>query len=704
MKKTIITISVMFLLLASIAMSQIVTISNFTGGYAELINVSVTRNPQYRNITYSQKPFIVQGFINVNNYNPKTFDNYVNPDNQTCSSGITDCNKANDNNAATIAYVDEDGDQETIQADFNNTGNFTDDFTTLYLNYKAKIDGGGSSRVTLQCYNYDTSSYTTIKTDQSSNTIFTNTIRLNDSCVHITNPVKINYQLVDNLIDGIKVAVYEYELQVYHNYTIQIEDNLVFTNQTNASTSNYLENITTQLKNSIADAVSIFNFSALYYNTFETNITVDVIYNTTINVSIKDPDGSILNPSCTYNGFTVNPKSQILNYTSSLNNNLSCSLSGYVSFSQILVPYPSNYTNITMNLSRLILTFYDEETNNIITQNLSLILIHDDLSSNSTFINGNFTINDVPPGELEMRYGGGDYRFRSYFVNVTGYNNQINLYTIKNTSSSLIVFQVVDEKGNPIPNSRLKIQKYFVDDNAYSLIAMENVDENGYGGVYLKPNTEPYILIVEKNNVIIFQSNPRKIFTSTVQIQADLLTDVLTSHIKLRDSLTTNLSWNNDTKVVSYLWNDASGITLEGCLEIIATTILNESTVISSCTSSSSATITINLTNYIKNNTAYTAKGYVETNTTASTYFSDIMPDFIKASTIYERFGNMGLFLGYLFILTMFFLGLPNFTASLGYSVVSMIILNLIGVTFFGYALIISVTIVGIVFAKANRI
>ena len=60
--------------------------------------------------------------------------------------------------------------------------------------------------------------------------------------------------------------------------------------------------------------------------------------------------------------------------------------------------------------------------------------------------------------------------------------------------------------------------------------------------------------------------------------------------------------------------------------------------------------------------------------------------------------GDNGLFMGYLFILTMFFIGaVISFGTSVVFTGISMIIIQTIGLTFFGWSLIITITLIGLI-------
>jgi hypothetical protein len=647
---------------------------------------------------WTQKPYIINANISINYSNIQTLS-YVSDADSLASSAIDNPSSSNDDNLGTGA-----GGQ-------TGTGYLNHTFTSPGTNFtysKVQFVWYGTSSgdyIQIYCYDHDTSTKTYITQLTGNGATTYSNITLEEGCTTPNNDIILAMTFHTNA--GQNTILYETKLFSRNDtrYEIHVDDELVFTNYS-ISDNNYLVNITNATRTSVEDDlqtnISFFTMRGLDY---DYNISIDYIYNKSINVSIyANGTTTQLNASCVFNGQNITPMHTLLPYNSSLTNQLNCTFAGYQNLSEYITPEQDAY-NLSMYSDILVLSIYDEDTDLLIdTENITLTVISDSYAVNLTTNTGLINISGIQDTEVELRYGGSTYRTRRYFITTTQYQTQLDLYTVKISNSSLIVFNAVDEKGQPVTDAILKVQRYFLVDNAYLLVGMERFDDSGISGMYLRPFDVPYIVIVEKNNEVVFRSAASKIFTDTVQLQMDLLDDALASHIALRDSITTNLSWNNNTKLITYFFNNPTGLVVEGCVEVYGRTYLTETLIGPNCTSSSSATIVMNLTNLLENNTAYTAKGYVETSTTYSTYFTDILPDFMKASTIYENFGNMGLYLAYIFIITMFFLGLPNFSVAMGYSVFALVILNIAGITFFGVAFIIAVTTIGLVISKANQI
>lgn len=536
-------------------------------------------------------------------------------------------------------------------------------------------------------------------TNFNNNTVFTRMLDGSQQpIVYATdsNIVYVNFTLFE-LISGTRTEIKNNSYINPADITTQDANFTFDINLLNESTYElYLEakdNITTYSTSWFFNVSNGFTFYArdTFSNSALTNFTIS-IYNDSNNVLLQTNTTSISNLTFNITSGVYNVNITAPSYFDNSTANLTFSVGG-------------NFTFYLTSQQTMVINFFDAKTDTRIPTNFSVTFIQPSFAVNRTQEGGQLNITDVPfvDGLTEIRYGGNGYVVRSYFIEPEDFTPEITVYTILNSTAALILFQTSDEKANPIFNATLKMQRYFVNDNSYKVISMEHTDENGQSGMYLEPNDVYYIAVLEKNGTVLYRSAASRLFSNLQYIQANILEDPLESYIKLRDGLSTSLTYDNDTSLLTYFFNDASGIVVEGCLEVLAQTILTETTLGPNCTSSSSATIVMNLSGKIQNQTNYVARGYVETNTAASTFYSDILNNFVSAGQIYEVFGNFGLFVAYLVVVSLFFMGLPNFPVSVAYTALSLIVINFIGISFFGVALITSISIGGIAIAKSNR-
>lgn len=662
------------------------TITRFTS-QATLFNTTLSNSSRMYNVTFCQKPYIVNATITVQNFNTSNNITLNETNAPTCTGSVTGCANAYDDNFGTSASISIPG---TGYA-YHNYENIFSHKTNISIYYSC---GASASTLSLDCSNVD---YLNLFTENAPCGTSFRELNLqqcdNGGAYQFRTYMDASFGGSSQLIDIIPRYYFA------HNITA---NNLSIHSDYYAGRQTKTINFTSAARNT-SSTVMYVNLSYIGNITWQSNITLDIVYNKTINVSIRSASNTsqILNPTCTYNGNTVYPYSTLLNYTSSLSNALACNASGYSDATFDIVPVADAF-NLTMSSATLFLTILDEETDRQISENVTLTVLSSQSIVNYTVIAGGINISSLPNGEIELRYGSGLYVVRSYFATISS-NTSIDLYTLKNTSATLILFYIPDERGNPVFNGTLKMQRQFANrSDIWRTVAMEKIDDNGISGIYLVANDVYYKFLIEKAGVMLATYGPQKVFSSPVTLQAPTLENVLRSLVSVRDSITTSLVWNNVTNVVTYTWNDASGITQQGCLEVFQITAFARQSKASSCGSSAAGSIDINTTSFLINAT-YQARGYIVTSTTYSEPITDIL--FKVFGRQHDTYGRFGLYAAYLLIGTLFLAGLFfSFSMALIFSGVGMFFAQAIGLAFFGPQLIVTFLIIGFVIAVANRI
>lgn len=439
-----------------------------------------------------------------------------------------------------------------------------------------------------------------------------------------------------------------------------------------------------------------FNISHGFTFYAQDSISSQALTNFTINIlngSSLIQTGTTTNGNITFNLTTGNYSTNI-------------TAAGYVNNETGLIQFThsGSYTYNLLAANSLYLFFYDEVTDLLVnTTTVTATVLGPSSGNNYSTTTGSIFISGFDVGEYEIRYTAPSYRTRSYFTDIADNTTQtIDLYMIQNTTSSLIIFTIVDEKGVPIDNATLRAQRYFIDDNAYLIVNMERSDGNGEAGMYLVPNDVYYQFVLVREGSTLGTFGPQRLFSSNIVIAANLLENPTASWNVIHQDLTGSLDWNNATNNVTYTWSDASGNVVRACLEITERTALRDTVRNLSCASGASGTILIDPNGYLQNNT-YIAKGYIDTNTTFSQW-----PHLIIYKTIgsnFARFGLSGLFISIFLIGTAFFIGIViNFATAMGLALLVMSLLQILGVVFFGSTYLIAIAIMGFIVAWLNKI
>lgn len=483
-------------------------------------------------------------------------------------------------------------------------------------------------------------------------------------------------------VDVVKLADNKYELNIeLYNAKDEIEfdsiGDLNF-NQVNVSFT-VLDGFTFFAKNSI-NAQFINNFTITVFNAsgvFQTKNTT--IGNITFNI--------------TSGMFDVNITSET--FANNDTSNLTFTSGGTFTF-QLFAE------------NSLFLFFFDEDTGDLLnTTNCTVQVINlANTSQEDTTNTGSVFISGFTPGNYELIFICDGYTQNQFFTTISTSSTQsIDLYQVSNQTASLIIFTIQDEKGNPIQNAIWKrLRLVNLEDNAFIVTGMSKTDANGETAMNLVPNTVFYRFILEKDGVTLFSGSDQQIFSSLVFFRVPILQDVLDSYSIMYDgSLTTlPIDWNNNTNIVSFTWNDASGLTRQGCLQIERRNIFKSTMFGPTCVNSSAATVSINMTGNIDNTSTFLATGYIVTNSTFSEPSRQFLTKVFGSS--YKVADKLGLYVAYIMILSMFFLGVTiSFSVALVFAMISLVAVQMVGISFFGYSLIVTIGFVGIIVAVAIK-
>jgi hypothetical protein len=662
-------------------------------------------------LDFLQRPYIINSWLTIlfNDIKTKKWQNGTTPNiNTSCSTGILFCSSASDNSDTTGAEVQNTGTTVYIHMNFS-INNIS---SPAYLNTKIGLMSPNDNTIS-SCYVTPTGQWINFfersGTDDTGSCVrWNDTTQIPNNCLQGTNILQIRHQMKRAASSSLNSCNVFYKNDLFSelNYSVSIDGNLLFSsNNDTPRTESY--NITDLIRATSSDSVSVITLTSLYNLSAEMNASSDLIYNKTINITIRDDTTlNVVNPGCTYNSGNIFPASQLISYVSSLDNLLNCSLTGYAPLNYQVVPLEDEY-NLTIGGVNVNITLYDEQTG-LKIENTSLFVnvIRESYAVNFSTTNGTIELGyiNVPDGDIEIRYGGDGYVTRSYYITELP-SSQLELYTIQTQNASLIVFSITDEKGLPVSGAFLKAKRYFIAENSYKLVTMEKTDTNGVAGLYLEPFTVPYIFIVELDGVVLFTNSNTgtKIFNSDVALRVNRYADVLDSYFYLNKLLHSRLTFDNSTKIFSYTWNDPSNIVVIGCLKVEKISLAAKTVLDETCSATASGTINFDITPYYVNETTFRATGYIETNTAFSPYPPSIM-DIITLRPLFETVGKVGLFFSWVLILTAFFVGLNlNFGVAVIYTSLSMIVVNIIGVGVFGWAMIIGITVLGLAFAGMNR-
>src|SRR3990167_6719052 len=169
----------------------------------------------------------------------------------------------------------------------------------------------------------------------------------------------------------------------------------------------------------------------------------------------------------------------------------------------IVINTSSSYPNFTFSVyttNSFNFTFFDEKKLTQITDRaISVQLISDLYSANYTTTNGVLYTDLVTPEIYLIRFSATDYNERHYYFNLAnGTNNQLKLYMINSTLATRVTGTVIDQSTDPVEGAYIKVLRYELPLNAYTLREVWKTDVQGETDLNIIKNDEFYQFIIEQ--------------------------------------------------------------------------------------------------------------------------------------------------------------------------------------------------------------
>lgn len=286
---------------------------------------------------------------------------------------------------------------------------------------------------------------------------------------------------------------------------------------------------------------------------------------------------------------------------------------------QFFITNCSNGNQVANSLTTAInYSILDETTNNLIS------VSGEQANSQALFTTnaGNFNLNKTfsfnynnkslpiyciyPPDDTTLsittgtiQYSAIGYSTRYYYhdlFNISSTQTKFNLYLLSASSGSTEVgIQILNQNNNNVQNAIIKAHKYTLATNNYTLVDTETTAINGIGNLNLQLNETYRFDIWYQNELKTSAQFPVTTTLYTIRIIIGSITSPQ-GFIDVRN-ITKTLTCNNNTRDITFTWNDANNLATQYCLGIFNTTagfnLLNQS-----CSTNNTGTITFtNVTN-----------------------------------------------------------------------------------------------------------
>lgn len=256
-----------------------------------------------------------------------------------------------------------------------------------------------------------------------------------------------------------------------------------------------------------------------------------------------------------------------------------------------------------------------------------------------------------------VQFQGIDFPTRFYIIVnglINNITNTINLFMLNEDIGTLISpITVKDSVGNLLDDVVVQFQRFYVGQNKYQLVAMTLTDVNGIGGSFLQMNTVWYRIILLRDGEIL-RTIEQSLLTETEPVYSTAPLQIITN-----TDFTTGIDFDCSTtdSFISCLWVDTTGLSSEMCLAVQEVGIVSLVPFNTTCSSSSSAQIMINISSLSAQNktsryvfTAVAAVG--GNNQTLEIGTHDITPD--------NPYGILGVILTVFILLPITALGIKK--------------------------------------------
>lgn len=481
------------------------------------------------------------------------------------------------------------------------------------------------------------------------------------------NSVLYNEAIAANDSNSISASIYQ-AVRTF-NSTEHISNNALTSVFYTGSKSGTTFNLTAANHNITAETTGYYNKTSDIVVSALTNSTETIqgIYSSVLNITVYN----ILNASL-ISSYNINITS--LNYTwtgenssttngsyyfNSINGtyNITIETIGYstqtFNFSVNSTAQSYNITLFTTNSFNF--TFKDEETDLLITKNMTVELIGDYAAYNYTTTTGFLYVDLLTPQIYLVRYRANEtYGERFYYFQLNnGSINHITLYAVSNFTASKITTTLYDETNRFIEGGYIKVLRYYVDTNSYRVVEIARTNFEGITTLNLVKNNEFYKFIIEYPfGTIQRETEPTYIYANNLNFQILLATDTAERYYKSM-GVSTSLTFDDTTNNFRYLWSDDANTMSKGCLRVYRERVTGETLINETCLETSSGVVyqaIDNITGY-----QYRAEAYA--------YFSEpgyYLGSLKKNFSSNNPIGTIGLFIVILLTTVFIFIGYWN--------------------------------------------
>jgi hypothetical protein len=239
--------------------------------------------------------------------------------------------------------------------------------------------------------------------------------------------------------------------------------------------------------------------------------------------------------------------------------------------------------------------------------------------------------------DSSMEYTSVGYGTKNYYLNdVNLSNSTTNLILYQDSGATNITAIVWDETNQQLEGADIKVMKYDLGTNSYTLTEIARTNFEGQTVLHLIKNTQFYKFIIEYGGIVRKITNPTYIYEDSIDFNI-ATGDAVAQHYYKSQSITYTLEFNNNTNNFRLDYTDSQNVLSRICLKVEKILTSGKSLIGDTCLTTSTGTILQTITDL---SGTYKATAYV--GMSPEDYFLDSkMVSFIDE----VKTGNLGLIL-----------------------------------------------------------
>ena len=299
--------------------------------------------------------------------------------------------------------------------------------------------------------------------------------------------------------------------------------------------------------------------------------------------------------------------------------------------------------------------------------------------------------------DADIKYGGNDPLVNRYYylrnLNITNNTQTYMLYTLDNGNSTTFKVNVLTAQREAFAGGIVKVLKQYIGLNDFKNMEECLTDNEGNCLVHLVNNIGVYKFVIERSGTIWFESLPKALSCNTglevcsASVIMSAVSNNLYQQYATYDGVQYYVNYNNNTRMLTYFWNDPTGKTQRGNLQIIDVMHLGKNLTLLNHTSvGATGAITFNFTGY---NGTYLINAYI--GQSPDGMVAQFWLDTIATG---GTWGLFGLFFGLLIVLVLYFINIWSPRAAIIGGFVGIVLTMVSGLWVFSTSLLMGTAII----------